>query len=105
MQDVLKILQSRRTSLRSFWSNPSLIGRGLFIFLRFLTSLILWSFVLLFTFSGALSLYIACVLGLCPSAFFNEMNYLSKKKKVFVKSFFNKYETNFPSLLFLIPMI
>jgi hypothetical protein len=32
-------------------------------------------------FSGALSLYISCVLVLRPSALFNEMNYLSKKKK------------------------
>jgi hypothetical protein len=45
------------------------------IFFRFLTSLFLWSFVFLFAFSGALSLY-TCVLGLRPFALFNEMNYL-----------------------------
>jgi hypothetical protein len=81
MQDVLKIMNSQRMNSRKLWSNPFLIGQGLLIFLRLLTSLFLGSFVLFFAFSGALSLYTSCVLRLRFSALFNEMNYLFKKTK------------------------
>jgi hypothetical protein len=55
----------------------------------FLTSLFLWSFILLFTFSGALSLYTSSVLGLRPFALFNEMNYFFKKSIWFWLSMLN----------------
>jgi hypothetical protein len=79
MQDTLKIMKSRRMSSKTFWSNPSLIGQGLLVFLLFLTSLNLWS---LFFFLPLVEPYTSYVIGLHPYALFNEMNYLLKKKKL-----------------------
>jgi hypothetical protein len=77
MQDVLKTMKSRRTSSKTFWSNPFSIGQGLLIFPIFLLYLNLWNFVFRFAFSGTffrfLFLYTSCVLRLRPSAPFNEI--------------------------------
>jgi hypothetical protein len=51
-----KILTKKKKKNHYEQQNPSLIGQGLLIFLHFRNSLVLLSFVLLFTFSGALSL-------------------------------------------------
>jgi hypothetical protein len=46
MQDILKIMKSQKTGSKTFWSNHSLIGRGLLMFLVFLILLNLWIFVI-----------------------------------------------------------
>jgi hypothetical protein len=82
-----------RGALRCFLIKFALIKKKKFFFFYlyiyiyiflFLTSLNLWSFVLLFAFSEAF----LCIhhVGLRPSAFFNEMNYLLKKKVFFVEA-------------------